>query len=280
MLHRATPLDVPPVATRLLSEPPAGDRPPPRRRLVGRHARRASSRPTGARCRSRSTGTGSATSSRRASTSARARWPSSAEAGASPSAQGRGSGTVPDAPPPSTPDAGLAHPRPGVQHHERSSASSRVPPPWRCSPAPRPPARSSTARPSSPPPSRGSSRSARAAARSIAPDRVMTAAHCVAGAPVESLGGVVSADGRHAPVHRRRAAPDLAPAQRPGELPRRHRHRAAGRAGRPGVAPVTLGGASPPAQATILGMGRPSPRAPARAPRPSSTRRCATLRCA
>jgi secreted trypsin-like serine protease len=90
----------------------------------------------------------------------------------------------------------------------------------------------------------------------VAPDRVMTAAHCVAGAPVESLGGVVSADGtthRYTGVmlapgwHTRNGGSnfldDIAIAQLDGPLT--------------GVAPATLGGASPPAQATILGMGRP-----------------------
>ena len=90
----------------------------------------------------------------------------------------------------------------------------------------------------------------------VAPDRVMTAAHCVAGAPVESLGGVVSSDGATrrytgvalAPGWRKRNGQsnfldDIAIAKLDGPLT--------------GVGPVTLGGATPPRQATILGMGRP-----------------------
>jgi hypothetical protein len=90
----------------------------------------------------------------------------------------------------------------------------------------------------------------------VAPDRVMTAAHCVAGPPVEELGGVVTSDGATrrytgvmlAPGWRGRNGgsnflDDIAIAHLDGPLT--------------GVAPVRLGGASPPAQATILGQGRP-----------------------
>jgi hypothetical protein len=73
VLHRATPLDVPPVAVRLLAK---RLRVTDHRRVGGWSGRgRGAHRLdwTGGPCRSRSTGTGSATSSRRASTSARGR---------------------------------------------------------------------------------------------------------------------------------------------------------------------------------------------------------------
>ena len=80
------------------------------------------------------------------------------------------------------------------------------------------------------------------------------------------------------PLRRRLAGARLAPSQRPEQL-RRHRDRAARRPRDRGGA-RTLGGASLPAQATLLGMGRRSPPAPARARGRSTTRPCATRRCA
>ena len=68
VLHRATPIDVPTVAVRLLSRPPARHAPPRASRAGrGRRPRPASSRPTAARSRCRSTATRSATSPRPAS---------------------------------------------------------------------------------------------------------------------------------------------------------------------------------------------------------------------
>ena len=90
----------------------------------------------------------------------------------------------------------------------------------------------------------------------VAPDRVMTAAHCVAGYPLDALGGVVSADG----AIRRYDGVSLAPGWRTRNGPENFLSDVAiARLDGPvtGVAPVRLGGSPLPAQATILGMGRP-----------------------
>ena len=91
----------------------------------------------------------------------------------------------------------------------------------------------------------------------IAPDRVMTAAHCVAGYPIDALGGVSSADGTIRRYDGVSLAPDWRRSNGPGNF---LDDVAIARLDGPvtGVAPVTLGGASLPAQATILGMGRPA----------------------
>jgi hypothetical protein len=89
----------------------------------------------------------------------------------------------------------------------------------------------------------------------VAPDRVMTAAHCVAGYPLDALGGVVTADG----TTRRYAGVALAPGWRAANGPRNFLDDiAVARLDGPvtGVTPAALGPPSLPPRATILGMGR------------------------
>src|SRR5215218_1135759 len=90
----------------------------------------------------------------------------------------------------------------------------------------------------------------------IAPDRVMTAAHCVAGYPIDALGGVSSADGTIRRYDGVSLAPDWRRTNGAGNF---LNDVAIARLDGPmtGVTPVTLGGSSLPTQATILGMGRP-----------------------